>query len=179
MKFGYWELLLIWGFLWTVAANSTAERHEAKTVEGVQSATLFWSGTIAASVACGNKKIKSLKENGLGKKSPKERSCLKLRPTVQWTPWSSAAPCLAEQSKDRVKSSGSSCVFLLFFLTLQSFTYIILFIQPFMYVFHTGEWRAFTRTHFDKFPDSYCGIIRSIYSFSHFSTLSFFIFLLK
>lgn len=92
-------------------------------------------------------KVQEPERKWVGEKSQKERSFLKLRPTVQWTSWSSAAPCLAEQRKDRGKLRifkiiwvlpiKTQCVFLLFFLTLQSFTYIILFIKSFMYVFHT------------------------------------------
>lgn len=74
VRFGYWVWLLITGFPWTVAVNSTAECHKAKTVDGVQSTPIFWSGTTAVSIACGNKKVQEPERKWVGgKKSKREK----------------------------------------------------------------------------------------------------------
>lgn len=103
VKFGYWELLLITGFLRTTAVNSTAERHKAKTVD-VFKAQLFFEAELSPWALLVATKVQEPERKWVGEKSPKERSFLKTRATVQWTSWSSAGPHLAEQS---IKREGS------------------------------------------------------------------------
>lgn len=122
------------------AVNSRAECHEAKTVDTVQSTTVFEAELSPQALLMATKKVQEPERKWVGgKKSPKERSFLKLSLTVQWPLWSSAGPHQAEKRETRLFSviwafpSKHSILFILFITTG---VILVVFIYSFMYSFH-------------------------------------------
>lgn len=132
-EFDYWDLLLIRNV--NKAVNSRAECHEAKTVDTVQSTTVFEAELSPQALLMATKKVQEPERKWVGgKKSPKERSFLKLSLTVQWPLWSSAGPHQAEKRKthDYFQSFGhflQNIAFFLFSLLLQVLYWLYLSIH--------------------------------------------------